>query len=159
MLRHLPILLISACSCQGTPPPADAGFVERRRPPRPDAGPLIVDAGPLRPQIQILVLLDEEPVAGAVVMQGGTQTHTLSDAEGRADLTLDPTVVGDKSIIVSHPEARIEFLHWTMAREDPVILRLTRFDTSDNEGYAFQDPGEPSRRGSTEQCGHCQRLL
>ena len=157
--RFLPLIFVSACSCQEIPTAADAGFQERRRPPRTDAGFVMVDAGPLREQIQVLVLLDGEPVADAVVMQGGTEHLTRSDDQGLARLELDRGVVGDKSIIASHPEARIEFVHWAKATTDPVVVRLSRFEQTDNETYAFQDPGEPERRGSTEQCGHCHNTI
>jgi hypothetical protein len=149
------LLLNTSCSCQTLPQPADAGFISRPPRPRPDVGPLVVDAGPLLARIQVQVLLDGLPVEGAVVLQGGTELHLLSDAQGMVELQLDPSVIGDKTVVASHPEARTGLLHWHDARDNPSQLHLTRFDSSDNADYRFQDPGQPGRRASTRQCGHC----
>ena len=151
----LVICLLSGCSAVVPPTPADAGGIIRRRPPRPDAGLLRVDAGPLRSVVTVQVLLDGEPVADALVMQGGAEVQYRSDAQGLVTLPLDPHIVGDKGIIASHPEARIGYLSWSDASEDPSPIRLRGFAVVDNEGYLFQDPGEPGRRESTLQCGHC----
>ncbi len=152
------LTLISGCSCQGEPVPADAGLIRRVRP-RPDAMPVPPDAGPLRQEIVVEVRLDGEPVANAVVLQGGTDKHLRTDATGRVTLTLDASVVGDKAVIASHPKARVGMIDWDQAREDPAVIDLIRYDDGDNLDYQFQDPGDPTRRASTAQCGHCHQTI
>jgi hypothetical protein len=40
-----------------------------------------------------------------------------------------------------------------------IQIDLERFKLGDNEGYAFQDPGEPTRRDNSSQCAHCHVTL
>ena len=147
-------------ACPEPPPSApDAGFVTRPPRTRPDAGELVRDAMPLRDELTVEVLLDGAPVEGAVVLQGGTHVHHRTDERGRTRLVRDPNVVGDQAVVVSHPEARITHRNWSEAGADPVVIELSRYDRSDNPDYRFQDPGEPERRRTTAQCGHCHNTL
>ncbi len=106
----------------------------------------------------VRVTLDGAPVEGARVMQGGTSTTAFTDAAGLARIPLDEGVVGDLMVIASHPEARQrgEWLYDDF--EEPVLLALRRFGP-DDPTYRFQDPGEPRRRNTTAQCGHCHLTI
>lgn len=133
----------------------------------PDSGPTDAepadageeDAGIEGEQVLVVVTLDGAPVEGAVVLQGGSLTHTLTDARGWAVLTLDDTIVGDALIVASHPEAREGVGTPPATRPGRTTIELLRYDRSDYVDYRFQDPGEPDRRPTTAQCAHCHRTL
>lgn len=118
-----------------------------------DAGPTPIPGSAL-----VRVTLDGEPAADVRVVQGGTTTEVFTDARGLARVPLDLTVVGDIMVIASHPRARQrgEWLYDDF--EEPVELPLRRYG-SDNPDYRFQDPGEPRRRNTTAQCGHCHLTI
>ena len=58
--------------------------------------------------------------------------------------------------MASHPDARIRGV-FPLSDPEPLTIELIRFERSDNPDYAFNDPGEPGRRATTAQCGHCHR--
>jgi hypothetical protein len=116
----------------------------------PDAQP---DAG-APAAVTLTVFLDGAPTQGILVMQGGTHAHQRTDAEGRVTVPIDPHVEGHPVIIASHPQARIKGVEIWPGDPLPERLELTRFGP-DNPAYTFLDPGEPRRRSTTAQCGHC----
>ncbi|MCC6619895.1 MAG: hypothetical protein IT385_01490, partial [Deltaproteobacteria bacterium] len=129
-------------------------------PDQEDAASSIVDEDPHIP-IVVEVTLDGAPVADARVTQGGVPGVTLTDHIGRAALSLDPHVGGEVVVMASTPSARIGAATWTPDAPDPtrLTIALTRFAPEDNPDYAFQDPGEPGRRETTAQCGHCHLTI
>lgn len=132
--------------------PADAAPADAHL----DAGPR--DAEVVPEAIDVQVLLDGEPAAGVRVVQGGIDGAWFTDADGRVRVPLDLAVVGDVMVIASHPEAR-QRAEWIIPGiEQPVVLPLRRFGP-DNPAYRFQDPGEPRRRNTTAQCGHCHLTI
>ena len=157
-------LILAACS--DTAPPAATG-----RP--PDGGSYYVDAGRDRDaeagpaarssSRRVRVSLDGVFVEGATVMQGGNPREWLTDSNGFAQVELDLSIekVGEIALIASHPEAR------TRMEPDPsnggpdteLQIDLKRFLLGDNEGYAFQDPGEPTRRENSSECAHCHLTI
>lgn len=143
-MRIAVLLLLAGC-----PRPSDSD--------RPETDVDPVETGEASAQALIVrVTLDGAPIAGAIVTQGGTSVHYTTDATGTALTTVDPSVEGDKFMVVAHPEARTsgEFVPL-----DPYVeaidVALVRYDPRDNEDYEFQDPGEPTRDDSTAQCLHC----
>lgn len=115
------------------------------------------DAG-LPSEVTVRVTLDGAPVADATVSQGGTYRYALTDASGEAVVPIDFDVVGDLSIVASHPDARTRSSD-LVEGGTVVEIALTAFDRTDNPDYRFQDPGEPRRRPTTAQCGHCHQTI
>ncbi|MCB9546293.1 MAG: hypothetical protein H6706_10620 [Myxococcales bacterium] len=144
-------------------PPADAARPPVDGAPPPDAGPpadaAAPDAGAQGDDWVVEVTLDGVPAAGVRVQQGGLDAFTRTDADGRARLVLDRSRPEEPVIIASHPDARIRSMTVYPEDRSPALIELARFSTADNPAYAFQDPGEPRRRESTAQCGHCHLTL
>lgn len=120
-----------------------------------DAAP----SGPIPEQATLRVLLDGEPAPDTVVIQGGTGVHYLTGDDGTVEVALDLTVEGEIGVSASHPEARNGHYTFTGDPGGVVTIELERYDTSDNPEYPFADPGEPSRRNTTAQCGHCHQTI
>ena len=104
------------------------------------------------------ITLDDAPVEGLRVQQGGNPKYVLTDCRGNAlvpyqdrQRALGPT------IIASHPEARIRAYEFEQAppHTGPFQIALTRFNPADNQRYEFQHPGTPTDRSTTARCGHC----
>ncbi|MFO0745665.1 MAG: hypothetical protein U1F43_08325 [Myxococcota bacterium] len=107
--------------------------------------------------VVIVVMLDGQPVAGARVVQGGTSgmggAVGITDGDGRTSMPIDHSVEGELVFMASVPSARIEGVAWTPGATE-LAIDLTAIGP-DNPAYAFQDPGDPGRRDTTSQCGHC----
>ena len=117
-----------------------------------------VDAGPPRapgPATVVRVTIDGAPAVDVLVVQGGGDVWARTDVTGVASLILDPEIEGDLAVLASHPEARIRAALVWPDDFGPYEIPLIRYDTSDNLEYVFQDPGEPDRRATTDQCAHC----
>lgn len=181
--RHIAALgliaLIAACSDEPGPldtGPADTG-VDGASPdaevpadlgPTEDVGPADLgsndggDAGaPVLPeQVSVVVTLDGNPVAGARVSHGGTGQFEETDAEGRAEVDLRSAVLGpDTTLTAAHPDARTTAAFVLPGHTGDLTIALESFPTEDNPAYRFADPGEPDRRGTTNQCAHCHVSL
>ncbi len=141
------MLLLLACTgavAPDTPAPPDSP-ADSAPDTAPDLTPFTVD---------VTVTLDGAPAADTLVMQGGGHTRWTTDADGRATVTVDPTIVGDIVVLAAHPEARAYGEEVDGPGE--LTLALERFDASDNEAYVFNDPGPESHEGTnTAQCNHC----
>ena len=126
----------------------------------PDVG--IADATPPdagADVVEVIVTLDGVPTAGIRVLQGGTEDFVLSDADGRAFVTVDRSVPGENWILASHPQARIWGDQLLDDHVGPFEIALDMFSLADNPPYVFQDPGEPTRRPNTSQCSHCHQTI
>jgi len=108
-------------------------------------------------ELLVTVTIDGKPSPNTLVLQGGNPARWRTNAEGKARILIDATVVGDLFVMASHEEARIEGDF--VPKGDSITIALKRFDVRDNEAYQFLDPGEPTRRESTAQCGHCHRSI
>lgn len=118
----------------------------------PDAMPGSVDT------VTLTVTLDGVPTAGIRVMQGGSQQHQRTDADGRVTVPIDHALDGVPVIVASHPDARTKA--FTLWPDEPPQDRLElRRLGPDNPEYTFLDPGTPRRRSSTAQCGHCHLTM
>lgn len=121
----------------------------------PDIGRVTADTR----VVELVVTLDGAPAPGVRVVQGGTERVAFTDADGRLRAELDLDVVGDVMLVASHPRAR-QKMAWVFEGERlPLRIDLRTFDDRDNPAYRFQDPGEPRRRNTTAQCGHCHLTI
>ncbi|MEZ4433724.1 MAG: hypothetical protein R3F65_15055 [bacterium] len=171
----LALLLTTACDGDRTPidapdaaTPADAAPLDAARDATPDAAPdaTPTDAAPDAAligrdtlAIPLLVRLDGAPAPGVRVVQGGTTREQRTGPDGRLVFALDREVTGDLMLVASHPRAR-QRIAWIIEGERlPMVIELATFDDRDNPAYRFQDPGEPRRRETTAQCGHCHLTL
>jgi hypothetical protein len=156
MLRSLLIVGIACSDGPGAPDAADAVDAEQA-----DASEdasigdrdVPADGGATDAGLRVLVTLDGVPIGDALVVQGGSDRTWRTGADGWASIDLDLGVEGQLVVMGSHPEARIRAAD--VGRTATATIALARFDRSDNPDYRFQDPGEPSRRTTTSQCGHC----
>lgn len=118
---------------------------------------------PAEVERSVEVRLDGEPLAGAIVIQGGTGVIVLTDTDGRAIATIDTTIPGDLALMASHPSARTKVK--VIDRADPLgdgsdlLFELTSIAPGDNEDYVFNPPGVPGVEGTTAECGHCHAQL
>ncbi len=136
--------------------PVDVGMAEAAMV-DPDLGP---DASLEWPAaVEVLVRLDGVPEADVLVMQGGAHVTYRTGADGRVTLPLDLDITGEVWVVASHPGARIRAVWLRPPVELLVEVELTRFDTTDNPAYVFQDPGTPEQRATTAYCAHCHRTL
>ena len=116
------------------------------------------DALPPTVPIAVSVTLDGAPIAGATVVQPGTEHAWTTDADGAVVVDLDTTVIGRPALTASHPDARVAGgeLRWDSLPE-AFDIELISFDPGDNPLYTWQDSGTPERWGTTNQCAHCHR--
>ncbi|MEL6182814.1 MAG: hypothetical protein AAFS10_27920, partial [Myxococcota bacterium] len=171
------LLLVAGCPSSSSSPAASSedaggGEIDTETPdttatpdtmaPLPDTTPDSegIDTGPvLGPDmIEVQVTLDGEPAVDTLLVQGGTTHQWRTDAAGRARITVDRSVEGELIVMASHPEARQRGVDADFEADEPQRIELFRY-SGDNPNYTFQDPGEPSRRGSTSQCGHCHQTI
>ena len=106
---------------------------------------------------ELTVTLDGQVIAGAVVMQGGGDESWLTGADGRATVTMDDSIPGERGVFASHPLARVGYLR--AGEEAALTLELVGFDPSDNEAYVFDNPGSPTDNADTGKCAHCHTTL
>ena len=104
---------------------------------------------------KVRVLLDQSPVSGAIVTQGGARGRWITDDQGEVWVTLDVDAIPPLMVFGAHPEARTRGEEVSVDQTEGVSVSLTRYIKPDQPAYPFADPGEPSRRGTTSQCGHC----
>jgi len=103
----------------------------------------------------VRVTLDGAPLPEALIKQGGSARAWRTDEEGVAFISLDLKALDELTVFASHETARTRALKLSATQREPVELELRSADPRDEPSYPFSDPGEPSRRPSTSQCGHC----
>ncbi|MFZ5479960.1 MAG: hypothetical protein ACOZNI_24560 [Myxococcota bacterium] len=117
-------------------------------------------AAPAPFPVRVRVTLDGEPVADTLVLQGGAPGRWTTDADGYADVEVDPAVAGDHYVIAAHPDARLDGAEVDEPPDGVVDIPLARFDPNDNEAYVFADPGpEDVENTNSSQCGHCHYTI
>lgn len=144
--------LLALLACADAPPPESRPAAQESPPPAESPAPSTLRA------LWVTVTLDGEPVEGATLSQGGRDARWTTDAQGQAQVLVDLDLDGDRILMASHPDARIggEYLPDPEDTGEPnLTIALTSFDRSDNRLYTFQDPGEPTRQDSANQCAHC----
>lgn len=141
---------------------ATGGSVEDAQ--RPTPGDAQVDASQAdaqfleptwHPHVRVQVQLDGAPAAGVRVSQGGTAQVHRTDERGVIEVfPVDWHVDGEVALIASHPHAR-QRSQWVNEHGPPEVrIELARYGP-DDPSYRFADPGEPGRRRTTGECGHC----
>lgn len=106
-------------------------------------------------QVRVVqVRLDGVPAPDAIVMLGGDERRWPTDAHGTARVP-SASLGPDAVVMAAHEQARTRAVELAKAGAGMLALDLQTLDPTDNARYVFGDPGEPERRGSTEQCGHC----
>ena len=108
--------------------------------------------------VEVHVTVDGAAEVGVSVMQAGTESVVLTNAEGVATLTLDRSVPGDLWVVAAATGA------WNggVEVEGPgrIEVELARFDPTDNPEYVFADPGAKADADtSSRECGHCHLTL
>lgn len=109
--------------------------------------------------VEVRVTIDGEPSPETVVVQGGTPGKWLTDERGVALVPVNADVEGELLLMASHPRARIKNAPFEPGVTERVTISLTRYDASDNPDFEFFDPGTPTRRPNTNQCGHCHQTI
>ena len=137
------------------PPPSDALLMDAQ------ASDMAADRieGVIPEQVEVVVTLDGEAGADILVVQAGTERQWRTGPDGRVTVDVDTEIDGDVAFVASHPAARVRAVELWWDSDFPLEIHLTRFVTADNPDYEFQDPGEPTRRADTAQCGHCHETI
>ncbi len=147
----LPLLVLLACS-------DPSGAPESASPHAHDSADTDASAVPF--PVRVRVTLDGAPAPGTLVLQGGGTERWTTDAEGRATVRFDPTVVGDAMIVAAHPDARVDGVEVDGPADEELVIALVRFDPRDNPLYTFASPGAGDlSTTTTAECGHCHPTL
>ncbi len=111
--------------------------------------------------LRVQVTLDDQPGEGVLLTQPGTTLQWTTDSSGGAEVEVLLDLDGDIALAASHPEARIagETISDSILEAGELEIALSRFLTTDNPAYVFQDPGTPTRSDTTDQCSHCHLSL
>lgn len=140
MSRLLPLLAgLALLGCPPAPDPVDSDSEEP------------VDTSPPPDEVLLTVNLDGAATSDVVVTQGGVIGEHITGADGTVLVPIEWDMEGDIYLLASHPDARIK---GTRVADAAQTIELTSFDSSDNESYVFDAPGEAGG-GTTEVCGHC----
>lgn len=114
-------------------------------------------------ELVVQVRLDGLPATDAVVLFGGDAKRYGTNAEGVPRVPFEPKDAGgigsDAVVMAAHIQARTRAVELAKTDGKSALIELTRLDPEDNPDYAFRDPGEPKRRDTTEQCGHCHPTI
>ncbi len=110
------------------------------------------------PSVVVTVTLDGTPIAGAWVLQAGTERRYETDADGLAEVPIDATIEGDLWLAASYPSA------WNVGAPvdggTAVTIELSSFDPADNPDYVFADPGlDATANSNATECSHCHLSL
>ncbi len=108
---------------------------------------------------KLRVLLDQRPLAEALITQGGSHLTWETDALGEVWVTIDQEAIEPLILFAASPEARTKGVTVTADQREGVTISLTSFNAIDQPLYPYGDPGEPTRRDTTGQCGHCHLNL
>lgn len=98
----------------------------------------------------------EEPLEGALVMQGGGAVQVVTGADGKFTLAMTdgPGIPFAAAAKVGYRTGGLEIYDLPTG---PVELVLRYAALPDNEGYAYGEPGtgDPAHDNNTAICGHC----
>jgi hypothetical protein len=104
---------------------------------------------------KVYVTRDGQIEPDAHLVQGGSHHAWTLDEQGSTWVYIDSDVLGSITLFASHPQARTRSKTINIQQREAIIIDLKTFESPDQEGYPFSDPGEPNRRANTSQCGHC----
>lgn len=159
MTRLLPAVLSGLLAACGPEPGPAGGGPAGDSAGLPDTGASDSAGLPAEWPLTVWVTLDGAPAEGVLLVQPGGEHLGRTDVAGFAEVVLDTTVNGAIAIAASHPEARLVGDQFYGEPPRELELALTRFDTSDNPFYTFQDPGSPERFENTLYCAHCHQTF
>ncbi len=116
--------------------------------------------GPLPDQFMVTGVVTDgvNPVAGAIVMQGGGDPSFLTGPDGTFTVGLTKAIPGTPTLIAAKEGYRAAGDELTELPTAPITLLLRSIDPPDNSlGYTFGEPGvgDPVKDNSTAVCGHC----
>lgn len=103
------------------------------------------------------VVVDEtgRPLAGALVLQGGTEPALVSAEDGSFLLPMTTTVPGVPTAVAAQIGYRSAGVELFEVPSEPLVLTLVSVSAPDNAStYTFFPPGD-GHGGSTNECGHC----
>lgn len=103
----------------------------------------------------VKVTLDDQPLADALITQGGSARTWRTDSQGLAYVRLDQHALDALVIFGSSEQARTRSIKLEAQQREPIEIKLNSAIPGDQPAYDFSDPGEPNRRPSTAECGHC----
>ena len=104
---------------------------------------------------KVRVLLDFQPLTNVLITQGGSEQTWQTDEQGETWVELDQKALAPFIIFAAHPQARTKGVEVEPTQTIGVTIELTSFRQPDQPNYPYADPGEPDRRNTTSQCGHC----
>lgn len=158
------MFLVPACTqlAEDGEPPTNAELEGELAPSENDSTTLQSDgsAGFVPPiyVLHVRVTLDgQEPRVPIKLKQGGVDKVFKTDERGHALMGVRMTGVGQVVIHASHPDARVGAK--VIEPEDvpsEILIKLKRFDQSDNPEYKFIYPGTPKDQLS---CAHCHNSV
>jgi Cytochrome c554 and c-prime len=99
----------------------------------------------------------EQPVEGAIVMQGGGMPALTTGPDGSYTIELTQAIPGTPTVVatkIGYRTIGVEFLELPTR---PVEIALKYVTPPDNPAYVYRDPGtgDPVLDNSTAYCGHC----
>lgn len=99
-----------------------------------------------------------DPIAGAIVMQGGgAEPLVTTGADGTFTVTLTTAIPGTPAVVASKAGYRTRGEELLELPTEPITIPLRFVKPPDNPGYTFGPPGvgNPIDDNSTLYCGHC----
>ena len=134
----------------------------------PDAGPdsdapaAVVDAGSATNRFLevsgIVIDQNDEPVAGAWIMQGGrAEERIINEDDGTFTFTLEDPGWGISVLVAAKPGYRAIGMEYFIPGE-PVTLKMYEIEAPDNELYVYEEPGD-GYNIEMEDCTHCHAIL
>lgn len=110
----------------------------------------------------LVVDADGNPVAGAIVLQGGAKAPAMTTgADGAYSIELTDAIPAVPAVVASKPGYRTAGAEFYELPAGSVDLVLRFVSAPDNEGYVYGAPGvgDPKLDNSTDYCGHCHTRM
>lgn len=105
------------------------------------------------------IVLDEknDPVEGALVLQGGGLVQFTTGADGSFEAEIVTPIAGVAVIVAAKIGYRSAGVELEAVPDADITLQLRAIHAPDNASYSFHDPGtgELDHDVSTAYCGHC----
>ncbi|MBK6514274.1 MAG: carboxypeptidase regulatory-like domain-containing protein [Polyangiaceae bacterium] len=100
---------------------------------------------------------DDEPLEGALVLQGGGDIQLQTGPDGAFEVTLTQAIPGYVTVVAAKIGYRSAGLELIELPDEPVVLKLFSIEAPDNQAYKFLEPGvgDHAADNKTSFCGHC----
>ena len=120
-----------------------------------DAGP---GPSPFLEVSGVVIDQNDEPVAGAWIMQGGrAEERILNEEDGSFTFVLEDPGWGISVLVAAKPGYRAIGMEYFIPGE-PVTLRIYEIEAPDNLDYPYEEPGD-GYNIDMEDCTHCHAIL